>query len=299
MFEGFTEAEIKNITSKELAENYQFVTKTNNKYKQGSFGSKSRDLLRAKRKNEIQRKMPSKDSNLPTTKEEEEYEEEEKKEVKVNENKESSTQQPKEANLVDVAYVLTSQSVVQVPPTTRPDVDAIKYANVDFQDSPSYQTLNEFEETQRKLEAFNLERKEQLRKALFDRAKKTHEEVKKLNQIEEELKQLDSTLSNDVCILRNQIESASHDFMEAQKRFNRAEKEYVEAKMELFTKKERKELLTSHLCSIIEQNELRKAKKISDLMEKLEVPTKPLPLDLPTKVDLTNKVANLQNSNNS
>ncbi|XP_073973122.1 golgin, RAB6 interacting isoform X3 [Rhodnius prolixus] len=269
MFEGFTEAEIKNITSKELAEeNYQFVTKTNNKYKQGSFGSKSRDLLRAKRKNEIQRKMPSKDSNLPTTKEEEEYEEEEKKEVKV-------------------------------PPTTRPDVDAIKYANVDFQDSPSYQTLNEFEETQRKLEAFNLERKEQLRKALFDRAKKTHEEVKKLNQIEEELKQLDSTLSNDVCILRNQIESASHDFMEAQKRFNRAEKEYVEAKMELFTKKERKELLTSHLCSIIEQNELRKAKKISDLMEKLEVPTKPLPLDLPTKVDLTNKVANLQNSNNS
>lgn len=298
MFEGFTEAEIKTITSRGSAEVNNQTTKSNNKYKQGSFGSVTRDLVRAKRKNDIQRKLPSTELKLPSPKEEEEYEEE-KKETRVSENQESVVQQPKEANLVDVPCVLTSQSIIQKSQTTNPDVDAIKYANIDFENTSSLQALSEFEETRRKLEAFNSERKEQLRLVLSDRAKKTHEEVKKLTQIEEELKKLDSTLSNDVCILRNQIESASHDFMEAQKRFNRVEKEYVEAKMELFTKKERKELLTSHLCSIIEQNELRKAKKISDLMEKLEVPIKPLPVTIPTQIDIKDEKTETQDNGNS
>lgn len=55
------------------------------------------------------------------------------------------------------------------------------------------------------------------------------------------------------------------------KRYDRAEKEYIGAKMNLYTFKEKKELLTSHLCTIIEKNELRKAQKLSDLMRKLEM----------------------------
>lgn len=56
------------------------------------------------------------------------------------------------------------------------------------------------------------------------------------------------------------------------KRYDRAEKEFLDAKLLLYKKLERKELLTHHLCTIIEQNEMRKAKKLSELMEKLEMP---------------------------
>jgi len=137
--------------------------------------------------------------------------------------------------------------------------------------NPREPNLEEFEKRQKIVQEQNRLRKELLKKALEDRTKKTHEEVRRLGQIEEELKKLDVQLSNDVSILRNQIEVASLDFMEAQKRFDRAEREYLDAKVELFTKRERKELLTGHLCTIIEQNELRKAKKLSDLMDKLHL----------------------------
>jgi len=57
------------------------------------------------------------------------------------------------------------------------------------------------------------------------------------------------------------------------KRYDRAEKEFVESKLQLFSSMERKELLTDHLCTIIEQNEIRKAKKLNALMEELELDT--------------------------
>lgn len=53
------------------------------------------------------------------------------------------------------------------------------------------------------------------------------------------------------------------------KRYTKAEREFIEAKELLFTKRERKELLTQHLCTIIEQNELRKAHRLTDLMTQL------------------------------
>jgi len=91
-----------------------------------------------------------------------------------------------------------------------------------------------------------------------------------LQQIHDELQKLDLLLSNDVSILRDQIEVASQEFMEAQKRYKKAEKEFLDAKLHLFERLERKELLTEHLCTIIEQNEIRKARKLSELMNRLQ-----------------------------
>lgn len=54
------------------------------------------------------------------------------------------------------------------------------------------------------------------------------------------------------------------------KRYMKAEREFIEAKQLLFSKKERKDLLTEHLCTIIEQNELRKAHRLTDLMVQLD-----------------------------
>jgi len=55
------------------------------------------------------------------------------------------------------------------------------------------------------------------------------------------------------------------------KRYNRAELEFIEAKTDLHRKCESKDLLTEHLYTVIHQNELRKSKKLAELMRKLEL----------------------------
>jgi RAB6-interacting golgin len=59
-------------------------------------------------------------------------------------------------------------------------------------------------------------------------------------------------------------------FLFCRKRYNKAEKEFLDAKLHLFERLERKDLLTEHLCTIIEQNEMRKARKLSELMNRLQ-----------------------------
>jgi RAB6-interacting golgin len=53
--------------------------------------------------------------------------------------------------------------------------------------------------------------------------------------------------------------------------FEAAEAEYIRAKMELHKKTDQKERLTEHLCVIIQENEVRKARKLAELMAKLEI----------------------------
>ena len=57
------------------------------------------------------------------------------------------------------------------------------------------------------------------------------------------------------------------------KRYNKAEKEFVEAKLSLHNSTERKEMLTEHLCVIINQTEERKANKLKELMQQLNITT--------------------------
>ncbi|XP_046388065.1 RAB6-interacting golgin [Ischnura elegans] len=133
------------------------------------------------------------------------------------------------------------------------------------------ESLSEFHFRQKMMEEQNRKKKELLAQALAERKKRTHAEANRLHKIQEELQKLDNLLSNDVSILRDQIEAASLEYTVAQKRFDKAEKEYLDAKLVLTGKLEKKELLTAHLCTIIEQNELRKAQKLSELMEKLQI----------------------------
>lgn len=58
------------------------------------------------------------------------------------------------------------------------------------------------------------------------------------------------------------------------KRYEKAEAEYVTAKLDLHKKTEVKEQLTEHLCAIIQQNELRKAHKLEELMQQLQLQEK-------------------------
>jgi len=129
--------------------------------------------------------------------------------------------------------------------------------------------LEEFEKKQKLIEEQNRLKKELLGKALALRQKKAEDEAQKLHQIKVELSRLDASLSNDVGILRSHIEVASAELTDAEKRYDKAEREFIEAKQQLFSKRERKDLLTEHLCAIIEQNEMRKAHRLTNLMIQL------------------------------
>jgi len=131
--------------------------------------------------------------------------------------------------------------------------------------------LEEFQSKQKLIEEQNRKRREMLSQAIISRKRQTDQETKKLELVQVELAQIDMMLNNDVKFLRNSIEQVSLEFMEAQKRYDRAEQEFVAAKLHLFATLERKELLTDHLCAIIEQNELRKAKKLEELMLELSL----------------------------
>lgn len=55
------------------------------------------------------------------------------------------------------------------------------------------------------------------------------------------------------------------------KKYDKVEKEFLETKIALQQKLEKKEMLTEHLCTIIEKNEERKAEKLTELLEKLKI----------------------------
>lgn len=135
------------------------------------------------------------------------------------------------------------------------------------------------------MEEKNKRKKALLAKAIAERSKRTQAETMKLKRIQKELQALDDMVSADIGILRNRIDQASLDYSNARKRFDRAEAEYVTAKLDLQRKTDIKEQLTEHLCTIIQQNELRKAKKLEELMQQLDVQADEEALELDVEVE--------------
>lgn len=129
--------------------------------------------------------------------------------------------------------------------------------------------LEKMQEKQKQMEEENKRKKAALQETIKKRYQRTQAEAQMLSLVQKELSHLDSLLSADVAVLRDKIEESSRDYLHAQKRYEKAEQEFVQAKMDLHRKTERKDLLTEHLYTIIRENELRKAKKLEELMTKL------------------------------
>ncbi|XP_036614129.1 RAB6-interacting golgin isoform X2 [Trichosurus vulpecula] len=153
---------------------------------------------------------------------------------------------------------------------------------VELQEKSHWEVL---QEEQRLMEEKNKRKKALLAKAIAERSKRTQAETMKLQRIQKELQALDDMVSADIGILRNRIDQASLDYSYARKRFDKAEAEYVAAKLDLQRKTEIKEHLTEHLCTIIQQNELRKARKLEALMQQLEVEADEESLELEIEVE--------------
>ncbi|NWQ78524.1 GORAB protein, partial [Columbina picui] len=153
---------------------------------------------------------------------------------------------------------------------------------VELQEKSRWEIL---QQEQRLIEEKNKRKKALLARAIAERSKRTQAETAKLKRIQKELQALDDMVSADIGILRNRIDQASLDYSYARKRYEKAESEYVAAKLDLQHKTEIKEHLTEHLCTIIQQNELRKARKLEELMQQLEVAADEENLELEIEVE--------------
>ncbi|XP_069865205.1 RAB6-interacting golgin-like [Dipodomys merriami] len=169
---------------------------------------------------------------------------------------------------------------LEVPPP-KPDCK-LEEKKVELQEKSRWEVL---QQEQRLMEEKNKRKKALLAKAIAERSKRTQAEALKLKRVQKELQALDDMVSADIGILRNRIDQASLDYSYARKRFDRAEAEYITAKLDLQRKTEIKEQLTEHLCTIIQQNELRKATKLEELMRQLDVQADEETLELEVEVE--------------
>ena len=129
--------------------------------------------------------------------------------------------------------------------------------------------LQDFELQRKLMEEQNKMKRSLLQEAISKHAEKTQAEAKKLGEIKQALDILDSELSNDVGILRKQIETSTLHFNNVERQYSAIERSFLKAKQDLYQAHEKKEMLTEHLYTIIAHNEDRKAKRLSELMEKV------------------------------
>ncbi|KAM9848446.1 RAB6-interacting golgin isoform 2-T2 [Aulostomus maculatus] len=162
-----------------------------------------------------------------------------------------------------------SQEAVAEEPS--PTVKELEKQEVELSVRREKTRLEKLQQEQSIMEERNRRKKALLAKTIAEKSKQTQAEAVKLKRIQKELQALDDMVSNDIGILRGRIEQASWDYTAARKRYEKAEAEYVVAKLDLHKKTEVKEQLTEHLCAIIQQNELRKAHKLEELMQQLQL----------------------------
>ncbi|KAG1963709.1 RAB6-interacting golgin [Pimephales promelas] len=196
---------------------------------------------------------------------------------------ESKPESQNEAEPVD-----RDSPVASVPPAVFKELDR---QEVELREKNRLQQL---QWEQRIMEEKNKQRKALLTKTIAEKSKQTQAEAVKLKKIQRELQALDDSVSNDIGVLRKLIEQSSMDYSLAWKRFEKAEAEYVAAKMDLHKKTEVKEQLTEHLCAIIQQNELRKARKLEELMHQLELNADEVPSPEETNLEDKERQGNSQ-----
>ncbi|XP_062308728.1 RAB6-interacting golgin [Osmerus eperlanus] len=180
-----------------------------------------------------------------------------------------ATVKPVEEPRVKVETVVANHDPAPVEETTPIAIELEKQEA----ESREKTRMEQLQEDQKMMEAKNKRKKALLTKTIAEKSKQTQAEAVKLKRIQKELQALDDMVSNDIGILRGRIEEASWDYNAARKRYEKAETEYVAAKLDLHRKTEVKEQLTEHLYAIIQQNELRKANKLEELMQQLHLHT--------------------------
>lgn len=180
---------------------------------------------------------------------------------------------PPEALLSSPTISSTTTTTTEPAKSNEPSYDP-DLLNGISEENANLSKIELMELRQKQIEEGNKRKRLLLLQEIADRRQRTSEEATKLAHVQTELQKIDLLVAQDVKILRQTIEAASVEYMQAKKKYDQAEKEFVDAKLNLHIKLERKELLTEHLMTIIEESEDRKSKKLADLMTRLQIQDK-------------------------
>lgn len=173
------------------------------------------------------------------------------------------------AAIKDSVEPVALQCIEAVPRIVPTEIDMSDKTTTIMIEDKTQQRLQDFELHRKLMEEQNKMKRNLLQQAISKYTEKTQADAKKLDEIRLALNYLDADLATDVKILRKQIESASLHFNAVEKNYIAVEKSFLKAKQDLYQAHEKKEMLTEHLYTIIAHNEDRKAKKLSELMEKV------------------------------
>ena len=117
-----------------------------------------------------------------------------------------------------------------------------------------------------------LEKKEKLvQSALQHRFKKMEAEEIKLRQIRSTLKSLSVDTGKEIHVLRGKIENTESMLAKAEGTLRYKEKEIIELKESVNKLRDKKNLLTEHLSTIIYESEKKKQEKLKELMVALDL----------------------------
>lgn len=94
-------------------------------------------------------------------------------------------------------------------------------------------------------------------------------ETEKLEVYRRELVLLQRDMNKEVVILQSEIDTEVRDLSYLEAEFRDLEKHYLEMRATVAKKRERKEMLTAHLATIISHHELRRADRLNELMSRM------------------------------
>ena len=116
----------------------------------------------------------------------------------------------------------------------------------------------------------NQQKAKAIQQSLMERQRKLQKEQNDLKLLNSEFANMEQQLSKDVERLRGIIEGINRDISWYQSDFEWKKKQYLQSKERMDKLKERRDDLTKHLHTIIANNEEIKAKKMQELMVRLQ-----------------------------
>jgi hypothetical protein len=120
-----------------------------------------------------------------------------------------------------------------------------------------------------RMKVVNQEKALLMSRKIVDHERRLKTESEQLDVYRRELALLQRDLNKEVVILQGEIDAEVRDVSALESEFRELEKQYLEKKALLARKRERKDMLTSHLATIISHHELRRADRLNELMSRM------------------------------
>jgi RAB6-interacting golgin len=119
------------------------------------------------------------------------------------------------------------------------------------------------------MKEINQEKAMLMSRKIQDHERRLADETARLEVYRKELALLQKDMNKEVAILQGEIDNETRDLSSLESEFRDLEKQYTAMKKLVAQKRERKQMLTAHMCTIISSHESRRADRLNELMARM------------------------------